>query len=140
MLKRWQIPLLGFVFLLLAIGLGVMAWFGALIGLQMDRFSILAIGLGMFFLIVAAYAVLRVQDWALLPAVAGGIYAVLPEVYHGLEDDVLAIMLGAFLSGALAVWKQHRIRKREAQELLDAEELLKQQTELKLEVSEEKEK
>jgi hypothetical protein len=106
-LKDWQKSCIGFVFLVAAIGLGVFAWVGGWIGRDFRTGSILGIAAFMFFFVLAAYFFLKIRDWALLPAVAGGIYAVLPDVIFGQGDDIIAIILGAGISLLLA-WRRER--------------------------------
>jgi hypothetical protein len=85
----------------------VFAWVGGWIGRDFRTGSILGIAAFMFFFVLAAYFFLKIRDWALLPAVAGGIYAVLPDVIFGQGDDIIAIILGAGISLLLA-WRRER--------------------------------
>lgn len=72
------------------------------------RFGALA-GLAVFvvFAILAAYHFIKVRDWAWLPAVAGGLYAVLPDLILGPVDDLGAILFGAALTGFMS-WRRKR--------------------------------
>jgi uncharacterized membrane protein (UPF0136 family) len=109
-LKDWQKSCIGFIFLVAAIALGVFAWLGGWIGRDFRTGTILGIAAFMFFFVLAAYFFLKIRDWALLPAVAAGIYAVLPDIIFGPEDDFIALILGALLSLLLA-WRRDRNQK-----------------------------
>lgn len=67
------------------------------------------LGLAVFVLFagLAVYQFVRVRDWAWLPAVAGGLYAVLPDLILGPADDIGAILLGAVLTAVLS-WRRGR--------------------------------
>lgn len=56
---------------------------------------------------LAAYHFIKVRDWAWLPAVAGGLYAVLPDLILGPVDDIGAILFGAALTGFMS-WRRKR--------------------------------
>ena len=63
-------------------------------------------------LFVAAIAFfISIRDWTWFPAIAGGIYAVVPDLIIGPEDDALAILVGVLASGILAQLKSRRERK-----------------------------
>lgn len=69
----------------------------------------LNIAIGIFVVLFAAsmYFFVSIKDWAWLPAIAGGIYAVLPDLILGPEDDAVALVAGVVLSGLLS-WVRSR--------------------------------
>ena len=75
------------------------------IGRDLRTGAVLGISVFVFFGALATYQFIKIRDWAWLPAVAGGVYAVLPDLMLGPADDVGAILLGAALSGLLA-WRR----------------------------------
>lgn len=99
--------LFGLVFLLVAL-LG--AALVNIVGWSAGEYRVGAIaGLVTFvvFAGLAAYHFIKVRDWAWLPAVAGGLYAVLPDLILGPADDLGAILLGAALTGFMS-WRRKR--------------------------------
>ena len=63
-------------------------------------------------LFVAAIAFfISIREWTWLPAIAGGIYAVVPDLIFGPEDDALAILAGVLASGILTQLKSRREKK-----------------------------
>jgi hypothetical protein len=111
---------LGFGFLILALSLagvavlaggisslvsrlsGEAAWFDLKTGLY------LAVGLFSLFTMVALAFFISVRNWAWFPAIFGGVYAILPDLILGPEDDAIALVLGVVLSGALAYFRERR--------------------------------
>ena len=96
---------LGFVFLFASLILAVVALIGGWIGWDFRTGAILSIGFFAFFAVLAAYMFITIRDYAWLPAVFGGLYAVLPDLMAGPTDDVVALLLGAVISG---VWSWRR--------------------------------
>lgn len=109
---------LGFGFLILALSLaGVSVLFGGLSSLVSSlsgeaawfdlRTGIyVAIGLFVFFALVAVLFFVSVRNWSWFPAIFGGVYAILPDLIFGPEDDIFALVLGVVLSGALAYFRE----------------------------------
>ena len=54
---------------------------------------------------------MTIRDYAWLPAVFGGIYAVLPDLFVGPADDLGALALGALISG---IWSWRRSKKEQS--------------------------
>ncbi|MEJ2757709.1 MAG: hypothetical protein P8046_04425 [Anaerolineales bacterium] len=67
------------------------------------------IAIGIFVVLFAAsiYFFVSIRDWAWLPAIAGGIYAIVPDLILGPEDDALVLVAGVVLSGLLS-WVRGR--------------------------------
>lgn len=88
-------------------GLGSMVtWLGGeSFGINLKTGAILGIGMFAFFLTLAVYFFIKIKDWSLLPAVFGALYAVLPDILVGPQDDLVALLLGAALTGILA-WRR----------------------------------
>jgi hypothetical protein len=51
---------------------------------------------------------ITIKDYAWLPAVLGGLYALLPDLIIGPTDDVGVLVLGTIVSGVMA-WRRNRI-------------------------------
>jgi len=68
---------------------------------------------GVFLVLFAAalYFFVSIRDWAWLPAIAGGVYAILPDLILGPEDDAAAMVAGVVLSGLLS-WLRNRNSQR----------------------------
>jgi hypothetical protein len=101
---------IGFILLILSlIGAAIagLSGFAALIGAESQTGIVLGlagfVGLGT----LAAYQFIKIRDWAWIPAVLGGVYAIVPDLMAGPVDDVGAILLGAAVSGVLA-WRRGR--------------------------------
>jgi hypothetical protein len=105
---------LGMLLLIVGMALGVVAWLAAWAGFDWKRGLIVGAGVFAFFLVLAAYSFLKIRDWSWLPVVLGSLYAVLPDVVLGPQDDLLALLAGAVLSGLLGWWRQRRADKRGA--------------------------
>ena len=99
---------LGFFLLLLALGGAAAAGLGGWIGRDLRTGAILGLVVFVLFAALAGYPFIKIRDWAWLPAVAGGIYAVLPDLIMGPVDDAGALLLGAAISGVLA-WRRGRV-------------------------------
>ncbi|HKJ26934.1 MAG TPA: hypothetical protein VJ965_04820 [Anaerolineales bacterium] len=61
----------------------------------------LAIGVFALLFIAAFVMFVSIRDWSWIPAILGGVYAVLPDLIIGPEDDLAAVLIGALLSGLL---------------------------------------
>lgn len=104
---------LGFGFLILALSLAgisvivggisslVSGVMGEAVGFDLKTGIYLAVGLFGLFSIIALAFFISVRNWAWLPAIFGGVYAILPDLILGPEDDVFALLLGVLLSGVL---------------------------------------
>lgn len=105
---------LGFGFLILGLlmaagsllvgGLGQLVEYlgGNALGINLRTGFYLAIGIFVVLFIAAIYFFVSIRNWAWLPAIAGGVYAVLPDLILGPEDDALAMVGGVVLSGLLS--------------------------------------
>ncbi len=102
---------LGFVFLLAALILAAVFGIGGWVGRDFQTGATLGIGVFAFFAVLSAYMFVTIKDYAWLPAVIGGLYAVLPDLVAGPGDDAVVLVLGALLSGALAWRKKSRTSK-----------------------------
>jgi hypothetical protein len=99
---------LGFVFLaaalVLAVIFGIVGWiFGG------DAGTGLWVALGTFagFAILAAYMFLTIKDYSWIPAVIGGVYAILPDLLAGPFDDAIVLLAGVAISGLIS-WRRGR--------------------------------
>ena len=101
---------LGFVFLAAALVLAVVALIGGWIGWDFRTGAILSIGTFAIFALLAAYMFVTIKDYAWFPAVAGGLYAVLPDLMAGPLDDAGALVLGVVISG---IWSWRRRKRSE---------------------------
>jgi len=99
---------LGFIFILLALGLGIGAAVGGWMGADFRAGIILGIGTFIFFCVIAGYFFLQIKDWSWIPAIASGIYLLLPDLILGPEDDFLIMLLGGLISVFLA-WRKNKI-------------------------------
>lgn len=102
---------LGFVFLVAALFLAVVALIGGSINWDFRTGAILSIGSFAIFAVLAAYMFITIKDYAWFPAVIGGLYAVLPDLMAGPLDDIGALALGAVISG---IWSWRRKKRGEA--------------------------
>jgi hypothetical protein len=114
---------LGFGFLFLALIFAVAAVYlggmsalvnGVVSWMRGDSFQLGAgtawvIGIGIFVALsaIAILIFLSFKNWSWLPAVLGGIYAVMPDLIFGHVDDTIALVLGILASGLLA-WRRER--------------------------------
>ena len=109
-MKDRQRIVLGFFLLVLALigaALAGLSGFAALVGADSQNGIVLGlaafVGLGA----LAAYQFIKIRDWAWIPAVLGGVYAIVPDLLVGPTDDIGALLLGAVISGVLA-WRRGR--------------------------------
>ena len=86
--------------------LGGNAW-----GIDLDLGVKVAAGVFIILFVAAIVFFASIREWTWLPAIAGGIYAVVPDLIFGPEDDALAILAGVLASGILAQLKSRRERK-----------------------------
>jgi len=86
--------------------LGGDAW-----GIDLDLGLKIAIGVFVVLFVAAIAFFISIREWTWLPAIAGGVYAVVPDLIIGPEDDALAILVGVLASGILAQLKSRRERK-----------------------------
>ncbi|MBT3239414.1 MAG: hypothetical protein HON98_02800 [Chloroflexi bacterium] len=111
----------GFIFLGIAIFISVLTIFSGGIGLIISSFggdswlslrsgTILAVGIFSFFFVISIYWFIKIKNYAWLPMIFSTLYAVLPDIILGPEDDIGALVLGIFLSGAMS-WRQNRKAK-----------------------------
>lgn len=79
---------------------------------KLDVKMALGIGIGVFILFssIALILFFSVKNWSWLPAILGGVYAILPDLILGPEDDIVALALGVVISGLLA-WRRERRRE-----------------------------
>ena len=98
---------------LLAGGIGELVTFlgGDSLGVNLKSGGIVAgVMFGLLFL-SAIYFFISLRDWSWLPAIAGGVYAVLPDLILGPEDDVIAMAAGVGISGLLSYLQSRRDKK-----------------------------
>lgn len=97
---------LGFVFLLaalfLAVVFGIAGW---VIGGDAGSGLIAALVTFGIFAILAAYMFISIKDYAWVPAVLAGIYAILPDLIFGPVDDAVVLLAGVVLS-AIFSWRR----------------------------------
>lgn len=97
---------LGFVFLIAALALAVIFGIGGwVIGGDFGSGFTVALGTFFFFAALAAYMFITIKDYAWLPAVAGGVYAILPDLLLGPADDIVVVILGVVIS---SIWSWRR--------------------------------
>ena len=100
----------GFGFLILGLVLAVASLLAGGIG-ELIAFKLgLYIAIGVFVVLFAAavFFFLSIRNWAWLPAIAGAVYTILPDLIIGPEDDIVAMVLGVLVSGLLAHIKDRR--------------------------------
>ena len=114
---------LGFGFLFLALVLAGLSVFaggigslvsrvgGEAVGFDLKTGMFLAIGVFILLAFVALAFFISVRDWSWFPAIFGGVYAMMPDLIFGPEDDVLALVAGVLISGLLAYVKDKRGKK-----------------------------
>ncbi len=118
---------LGVFFLLLALALAVLGVFSGGIGSLVNAFggdaaldlrvgAILGIGAFVFFFSISLYLFIKVRDWAWIPMILSTLYAVLPDIILGPEDDILLLVLGGVVSALLA-WRRDKSGKRKAEQV-----------------------
>ncbi len=99
---------LGFVFLAAALVLAVLFGIGGWV-LGGDAGSGFTVALVTFaiFAAAAAYMFISIKDYAWIPAVLGGVYAILPDLLIGPADDAVVLAAGVVIS-ALISWRRGR--------------------------------
>lgn len=63
--------------------------------------------------VMAVYFFISIRDWSWLPAIAGGVYAIAPDIIFGPQDDLLALIGGVVISVLLS-WIDYRRDRRRA--------------------------
>jgi len=108
---------LGFLFLIAALVLAglvliiggfdaVISWLGGeSFGLSVKTATVMAVVIFVIFFAVSLVMFISVRDWSWLPAIAGGVYTILPDIILGPQDDIIAMVLGVVISGLLA-WRK----------------------------------
>lgn len=116
---------LGFGALILGLGLAVVSLLaggigeivtylgGDSLGINLKTGLIVAAVLFALLFLSAMYFFISIKDWAWLPAIAGGVYAVLPDLILGPEDDIVAMIAGVGISGFLSYLDYRRGKKKE---------------------------
>lgn len=120
---------LGFTFLFMALALALLAIFagglasvvtwlgGDSFGLNFKSGAIIGAGAFVFFFALSVYFFIKTNDLSWLPAIIGTLYAVLPDLLAGPQDDIGALLLGTLISGFL-FWRGNR-RQKKAEKLLE---------------------
>ncbi len=103
---------------LLVGGIGQLVLFlgGDSLGINLKTGLIAAVVVFALLFISAIYFFVSIKEWAWLPAIAGGVYAILPDLVLGPEDDVLAMIAGVGISGLLSYLDYRRGKKVEITE------------------------
>ncbi len=113
---------LGFLFLIAGLVLAglvliisgfdaVISWLeGKSFGLSVKTATVMAAAIFVIFFAISLVMFISIRNWSWLPAIAGGVYTILPDVILGPQDDIIAMVLGVVISGLLA-WRKG---KREA--------------------------
>lgn len=70
--------------------------------------TIMGVSVFVFFFVIGAYLFWRVENWTWLPLILGVGYVIVPEFILGPADDLLAVVLGAVITGVLNYRKQKR--------------------------------
>ncbi|HAY85264.1 MAG TPA: hypothetical protein DCY42_10185 [Chloroflexi bacterium] len=112
---------------LLAGGIGeVVTFFGGdSLGIDLRLGLYIAIGVFVVLFVAAIAFFISIRNWSWLPAIAGGVYAVVPDLILGPEDDVVAMFLGVAASGLLAYVQSRRGQKTVQSRPEDPSKLLK---------------
>jgi hypothetical protein len=97
---------LGFVFLAAALVLSAVFGISGWIGQDFRTGAILGISVFLIFAAISAYMFITIKDYAWLPAVFGGLYALLPDLIAGPTDDIGVLLLGTVVSGIMA-WRRN---------------------------------
>lgn len=95
---------------LVAGGIGELITFfgGNSLGINVQTGLYIAIGVFVVLFAASVFFLISIRNWAWLPAIAGGVYTILPDLILGPEDDILALVLGVLVSGLLAHIKDRR--------------------------------
>ena len=98
---------------ILAGGIGELVTFlgGDAMGISLRTGLYIAVGIFVVLFLAAIGFFISIRNWAWLPAIAGGIYAVVPDLILGPEDDVAAMITGVLASGLLAYLKSRHEQK-----------------------------
>lgn len=98
---------------LVAGGIGELVTFlgGDAIGIDLRTGFYIAVGVFVVLFLAAMAFFISIRNWAWLPAIAGGVYAVVPDLILGPEDDVVAMLVGVLGSGLLAYFQSRREQK-----------------------------
>lgn len=99
-----------------AVGLGVFALVAGSVGLDLNRGVRLGILTFVFFFVIAAYLFFKIENWGYLPIIASIVYTILPDLILGPEDDILALILGALISG---IWAWRTSKRGNPAKLID---------------------
>ena len=86
----------------------MITWLGGeTFGINLRTGSMIGIGAFSFFFVLSLYSFIKIKNWAWMPAIFGTLWAVLPDIILGPEDDITIVLLGAAISGFLA-WRQNK--------------------------------
>jgi hypothetical protein len=99
--------LFGFIFLLIALFGAAVVGVGGWVGRDFQTGALLGLGTFALFAALAVYQFAKIRDFAWLPAVAGGVYAILPDIFLGPTDDIWVLIGGAAITGLLS-WRKSR--------------------------------
>ena len=94
---------------LVAGGVGsIVNWLGGeSFGLDLRTGTIIGVGVFVFFFVLAVYMFISVRDYSWFPAIFSGLYAIVPDLILGPQDDFLAMIAGVVISGFLA-WRRQK--------------------------------
>lgn len=101
----------GFVFLTAALVFSAVFGIGGWVGQDFRTGLTLSLGVFAFFAALSAYFFITIKDYAWLPAVLGGLYAILPDLFLGPSDDIVVMLAGTVISGIWSWRKNRRISK-----------------------------
>lgn len=119
---------LGFAALVLGLGLAIVSILAGGVGqlvtalggnsLGLNIKSGLIAGLVIFGILffVAIYFFIRIKDYSWFPAIAAGIYAVVPDIIQGPQDDFIVMLGGVILSVIWEIFENRHERKMAARE------------------------
>ena len=105
---------LGLIFLSASFILALVALLWGWIGWDLRTGAILSGAFFSIFVVLAAYMFMTIRDYAWLPAVFGGIYAILPDLFVGPADDLGVLALGALISG---IWSWRRSKREQSEKI-----------------------
>jgi len=54
------------------------------------------------------YFFISIREWSWIPAILGVVYAILPDLIIGPQDDIAALVLGVVVSGGLNYFMNRR--------------------------------
>ncbi len=122
---------LGFAFLITALVLGGLILFAGglgsifeflgidFFGLDLKSGAIISLIVFTVFSILAGVSFFTIKNWSWMPAILGGVYAVMPDLIAGPADDAVAVLLGVIVSSYLA-WRSES--KKPPSDIIDIEE------------------